>query len=295
MDFGINIVTDRPVEYAVKVAQVAEKSGFKSVWVGETLGLKHPFKYLHHIAENTEKIVIGTSILSIYTNPVERVSDYFANIVKYYGRRFIIGLGIGDKKLLEKIGAKNIVPLKDMITYTNKLKEFLKRRGVEIPIIIGSMGPKLTRYSCKVYGSVLLNTVYPDYVKWVLKNMKDTIKCKVYCIGPCLLENDKSNLKAVKIAAALVLRGMNNYFLKEFKLDNLAKEVNKLLELGRYEELRKYERILLNNFSIYGTPKHVLNRIRSLKNAGVEHLIFSTPLYRNINQIKILGKALGLS
>ena len=294
MDFGINIVTDRPIDYAVRVAQVAEKLGFKSIWIGETLGLKHPFKYIHHIAERTRRIIIGTSILSIYTNSVKKVSSYFANIVEIYGQRFIIGLGIGDKKLLEKVGVKTRNTFRDMVTYVDRLEEALNKRRVEIPIIIGSMGPKLVQYSCKVYGSILLNTVHPDYVKWVLRNLENNTKCKVYSIGPCLLEGDKNNLKAVKIAAALVLRGMNKYFLEEFKLNNLAKELDKLLESGKYDELDKYEKFLLDNFSIYGTLEQVLNRVKELENAGVKHLVFGTPLYRNIGQIEVLGKALNL-
>ncbi len=293
MDFGLNIVTDISVDYAVKVAKLAENLGFKTVWIGETLGLKHPFKYLHNIASSTRKIVIGTSVLSIYTNSVKNVAEYFADLVNIYGQRFIIGLGIGDKKLLKlkKVTVKQ--PLKDLDNYVRKLEMMLNNYNLKIPIIIGSMGPTIVKYSCKTYGSILLNTIYPDYIRWVLKILKD-IKCDIYSIGPCLLEGDVKNFKAVKVAAGIVLRGMNKHFLKAFKLTELAKEIDIALENKNYTKLEKYRELLLEKFAIYGTIEQVLERVRELEKLNIKHLIFGTPLYRNINQIKILSGVLNL-
>lgn len=293
MDFGLNIVTDISVNYAVEVAKLAENLGFKSVWFGETLGLKHPFEYLHNVANFTRKIIIGTSILSIYTNSVKNVAKYFANLVNTYGQRFIIGLGIGDKKLLKlrKVTVKH--PLKDLNNYVKKLEIMLNNYNLKIPIIIGSMGPMIVKYSCKTHGSILLNTVYPDYIKWVLKILKD-IKCNIYSIGPCLLENDVKNFRAIKVAAGIVLRGMNKRFLKEFKLTKLAKEIDIALESKNYEKLERYRGLLLEKFAIYGSIERVLERVRELEKLSIKHLIFGTPLYRNINQVKVLGEALNL-
>lgn len=290
MKLGLNFVTDIPKERIIERAALAEKLGFESLWVGETLGLKHPFEVMPSIANKTKHVVIGTSILSIYTNNYRRIVNTFLNYVRRYGDRFIIGIGLGDKYALKLRNIEQSAPLSTIEKYYIGMRNIMRDYGIKIPVIIGTSAPKMAQLSCKICNRVLLNMVYPEYIEWIIEKLDDD--CEISVIGPSLLKGDIKNLRALRVASAIVLRGMNEKFLEEFGLLELARKLNNILNSGHYDLLKKYDDILLARFSMYGNIREVYEKIVNLKKIGVYRVIFGPPLYRNMEAISIISKNL---
>jgi hypothetical protein len=93
------------------------------------------------------------------------------------------------------------------------------------------------------------------------------------------------------MSAAMVLSGANKAFLEEFRLENAASEVNGILQKKQFHKLEDYDDILLEKFAIYGNLREIEERIEELKALGMNHVVFATPLCRNLTSVKKIGEA----
>jgi len=284
---ALNIVTDVELNYAKNVSIEALKYGAESIWVGETENLPHPFEYLFYIAKYV-KAHLGTSIISAYLNPVDYVAKFVNEIIENREiPKFTVGVGVGD---LEYLGKKGIIvkrPLRFMRNYVSNIRNKL---NVKAPVTIGTAGRKMAKLSCEICGSVMLNLVFPEYIKFVKENISDL--CDVTVIGPSLIRGNISDdnrlVRALRIASSIVLKGMNRCFLEEFELVEVANEIRRNLLHKEYWKLKRYDRLLLEKFSIYGTLDEIEDRIVELSKLNVKRIIFGPPLYRRIDFVRKL-------
>ena len=282
MKLALNIVTDVSLNYAVKVSAEALKAGAESIWIGETRNLPHPFKYLSHIGDHV-KAHLGTSIISAYLNPVDYVVKFSSEIFAKTSK-FTLGIGLGDIDYLKSRGIVVDKPLKFMENYVGRL---LKKIGSKISVVIGTAGKKMANLSCRLCGAVMLNLVFPEYIRYIKRNID--YPCEITVIGPSLIINnnaDEKLVRALRIASAIVLKGMNRQFLKEFGLSNIASEVRLALIQGDYWKLRKYDKLFFERFSFYGNLDGIEETIRELLKLNVKRVIFGPPLYRRIQLVR---------
>ncbi len=286
MRLALNIVTDITLDYAIKVSEEAVRFGAESIWIGETRNLPHPFTYLLPISERV-KVTLGTSIISAYLNDPASVIEFSRKLLRNNIPAFIVGVGLGDIDYLKVKGVEPKNPLDFMRKYVSKLLECLPEKA---SVIVGTAGRRMANLSCKITGAVLLNFVHPDYIKWVKRGIE--VKCEINVIGPALLKTFDSRLiRALRIASAIVLKGMNEKFLRNFGFESLAEDIKKILSSGDYWKLRRYDNVLLDKFAIYGDIVDFETRIEELSKLTVNRLILGPPIYRDRNLIeKVFSK-----
>ncbi len=279
---ALNIVTDVSLDYAKTVSKEALRLGAESIWIGETNDLPHPFKYLSYISEYV-KAPLGTSIISAYLNPVDYVVEFSNEILKR-APKFIIGVGLGDIDHLKRKGIVVKKPLRFMRNYVTSL---LRKLHPKASAIIGTAGRRMANLSCQLCGAVMLNLVYPEYVKFIRRNINES--CEITVIGPSLIKEERDNsrlIRALRIASAIVLKGMSKKFLEEFELTNIALEVRNYLVQGSYWKLKKHDKLLLEKFSLYGSLDELEEAIKELSKLSVKRVIFGPPLYRKMDLVK---------
>ncbi|MCD6514998.1 MAG: LLM class flavin-dependent oxidoreductase [Candidatus Odinarchaeota archaeon] len=107
---------------------LAEKYGFDCIWMADespSLGYKDAFVLLTALAMNTEKAVIGTSIINPYTRHSAIVANAFVSLWEYAKDRLIVGIGAGGILTLGpleiKMWEKPIKAVRDAVIVMRKL------------------------------------------------------------------------------------------------------------------------------------------------------------------------------
>ncbi len=307
MEIGINFNGDLSPKHIVKGSKIAEATGYHVIWIGEAAEYMHPFPIMALVSQETETIKVGTGIISPQLNQSHHIITAFQTLQEVYGNRFAVGLAPGDYRNLKITGALTSQPLEKVKRCVVEFRESLapphvptadsspERMGkklcksASLPIYVGASGPKMIETGSKIADGVLMNYVYPEFLKWALKFFGESRSCKV-AYGPALLKPDRKNVGLLRISAAIVFRGANKAFLEEFGLEDAALEVDGILQKRQFPRLRDYDSILLEKFATYGSLSEVGERVEELKALGIDQVVFATPLCRNLKSVKKIGE-----
>ena len=147
----------------IAVAQAADRLGYDSFWTGESWG-RDAFTVLTMLACNTERIKLGTGIVTVYSRTPGLIAQSIASLDCISGGRAILGLGTSGRIVIEDWhGVKFDYPVSrtreyidivrlalsgDRVNYEGRfyqLKRF--RMGVapvqkQIPIYVASLGQR---------------------------------------------------------------------------------------------------------------------------------------------------------
>ncbi len=296
MEFGINFNGDLPFTHILEGSKISEQAGFKYLWVGEANEYIHPFPLLAAICENTSTIKIGSGIISPQLNRCHHILKAFETLQEAYGPRFVIGLAHGDYMALQTTGVEIKQPLEKIdecvIEIAGRVPTYIAKQikreeecayGV-IPVFIGASGPKTIEFASQRADGILLNYVYPDFIRWAMKHYKKKTYTAAY--GPSLLLPDSRNEKHLLIAAGIVAASMPKELQIEFEIEKRIEQIKKLLIQKNYGQLIDEEEFLLNRFTLSGTIGQISEQIREISETGIDQLVFGAPLCRSFEAVK---------
>jgi len=195
--FAICLTCRLPMQEIIRYAKLAEEAGIGAVWVNESHYYRSALAALSAVAQLTERILLGTGVVSVYARHPAFTAMEAATIDEISGGRFLLGLGVtpiwgegegsalktGERPLQAMREATEIVRglLAQKITdYRGKFFTMLEsdeqsesRTSLNfqpvrdrIPIIYGVKGPKLLRLAGETADGVLLtNPTTPEYVR----------------------------------------------------------------------------------------------------------------------------------
>ena len=106
MEFGVNVNGVGTRESVISACHAAEKSGFSSLWVGESKGFASPFTLMPMVAHNTVEVMVGSGTISTLLHNPSHIERAFENLIATYGRRFACGLSTGDTRNLRDAGVE---------------------------------------------------------------------------------------------------------------------------------------------------------------------------------------------
>lgn len=289
LDFGINFNGDVSINKIKEGVRASENAGFSHIWVGENAGFLHSFPIMVACLEYTEKIKVGSGIISARRNRPFHIKKHFKTLEEAYGPRVIAGLAPGDKNSL----LFDCMDTRDILKTMKNAVEGLKKSSPEIPVFIGASGPKLLKLASKVADGVLLNYVHPDYVEWALKYLKKDIYKAVY--GPALLSPKKEFEEELRASSAIVIAGSNSEFLREMELLDLTLDIQRIVENRRWGDLKIHSEVLLERFTIFGNLKDITKRIEAYQNLGIDQVIFGSPFWKSTQGIKKMREIISSS
>lgn len=99
MRVGVNI-SDLDHDRTLRLATQAEDVGLDAVWVGETWGWE-AFTLLGELAQVTERVTLGTSIVPVYTRSPSLLGQAAATVARATDGRFVLGLGVSGPAVIE--------------------------------------------------------------------------------------------------------------------------------------------------------------------------------------------------
>jgi probable F420-dependent oxidoreductase len=144
------------------VAAQLDTLGVSALWLGGSPpgNLNLPEELL----AGSERLVVGTSILNIWTEDAAEVAASCDRIAQLYGDRFVLGLGAGHAPTAEGLGMEYVKPL-------SKLRGFLDELDsapVPVPVkhrMLAALGPKALETAAERSAGALPYLTTPEHTQ----------------------------------------------------------------------------------------------------------------------------------
>ena len=186
-ELGVAMTGVFPVNEAVELAKVAEKSGLGSAWFAEDYFFRGGIPYMAAASMATNTIRLGLGVVNPYSRHPALIAMEFATLDEMSNMRTIFGLGSGvpfwmdqmgifDKKplsrtracvnLVRKIMTGENINHEDKFFVAKDIKLVFKPVRKSAPIYLAFEGPKGLELSGEIGDGVILSIFCtPSYVK----------------------------------------------------------------------------------------------------------------------------------
>jgi probable F420-dependent oxidoreductase len=227
MEFGFTLKPDVSFERAVSLTRLAERSGFTYGWIFDSHVLwKEPYVLLTLMAQNTERMRLGTCV----TNPATREPSVTAStlaVLQLLSKgRMDLGIGRGDSA--RRVLGKAPTTLASLEEATNVIRELCEGREVayegatlrldwaepkyDLPVWIAGYGPKALELTGRVADGAIIQLADPSLVGWCVGLLRqgarnagrDPNDVAVMAAAPAHLGDRRRALDAVRWFPALV-------------------------------------------------------------------------------------------
>jgi 5,10-methylenetetrahydromethanopterin reductase len=196
MKFGVRLAdwfgtTGNMVELAV----LAERNGFDYCWVSHDVFMRSSFVTLSSIADHTNKMILGNTILNPYTTNPAELAMFIASLDELTGGRAVCGISAGALEYMAWLGIEAQKPLtrtKEAVDLIRLLlsgkvakydgKEFqwseqcyfrYKPVRSKVPVYNGGQGDKMLEYSGAAGDGALPLLYPPDFAQYAVKKISD--------------------------------------------------------------------------------------------------------------------------
>ncbi|HKT21101.1 MAG TPA: LLM class flavin-dependent oxidoreductase [Nitrososphaerales archaeon] len=170
------------IRESAEVASRAEKLGFDSIWMHESLFQRDVVTYISAMASSTSEIRLGSGVINTFTRHPVTAATTFATLSELSGGRVNLGLGVGSFPTIPLIGGQifpveKTRPLRRVKEYVRVVKMVWEGDRVEfdgeffhvhnltigfkvegrIPIYIASLSPQTQAFAATVADGVILS------------------------------------------------------------------------------------------------------------------------------------------
>ncbi|HZW84873.1 MAG TPA: LLM class flavin-dependent oxidoreductase [Nitrososphaerales archaeon] len=183
-----------------KLAAKADKAGYDSFWLHESLFQRDVVTYLASMVGSTQRLRLGSGIINTYTRHPVAAATTFATLSELSGGRVILGLGLGSFPTIPLIGhqifpVQKSKPLKRIKEYVEIMKlvwsgakvdyegEFFQVHNLtlgfkaeqSVPLFIASLSPKIQSYAATVADGVILSPAFNtvEGTRWMVKHVEE--------------------------------------------------------------------------------------------------------------------------
>ena len=130
---------------AAEAAKRIESLGYGTLWLPETVG-KSPVATASWVLSQTETLNVATGIINIYHREPGVTLALQNSLCEQSGGRFLLGMGVSHKPLVEGVRGLNYGPVATMRAYLKKMAEapYTAVMPEAAPkTVIAALGPKM--------------------------------------------------------------------------------------------------------------------------------------------------------
>jgi alkanesulfonate monooxygenase SsuD/methylene tetrahydromethanopterin reductase-like flavin-dependent oxidoreductase (luciferase family) len=295
------------VKESMDVAASAEKLGFDSVWMHESLFQRDVVTYLSAMASATSRIGLGSGVINTFTRHPVTAATTFATLSELSGGRVRLGLGVGSFPTIPLIGhqifpVEKNRPLRRIREYVEVVRtvwggekveydgEFFKvhnltmgfKVGWEIPLYIASLSPRTQAFAATVADGVILSPALNS--PWGTERMVENVKrgeerrgSKVERASYMLTSLDPDPRKAAQV--------VRDYYFFAYQLAEVVRpevlapygvteeRLAPMKEAWKKGNVPEAKRLIpdeaIEALSITGRGDHAADRLREYAGAGV--------------------------
>ncbi len=156
-------------------AQRVEELGYTALWVPETVG-REPFVLSAILAEATDSITIGTSIVNIWGRDPQAARMAALTLQEASAGRFVLGLGVSHPHLAEKLRGHTFAqPLTHMREYLAAYRSAIYKGPIppaeEPPVLIAALRERMVELAATDADGAFPYLVTPDRVRWMRERL----------------------------------------------------------------------------------------------------------------------------
>ena len=160
------------IDEARAYARRVEELGYGALWVPETVG-REPFTLLGLLAASTSRLVLGTSIASIWGHDAQATRMAAVTLAEATGGHFVLGLGVSHPHLAAKLRGHDFDrPLTRMREYLAAYRAAVIRGraldGVaEPPVLVAALRERMTDLAATGADGAFPYLVTAERVGWM--------------------------------------------------------------------------------------------------------------------------------
>jgi 5,10-methylenetetrahydromethanopterin reductase len=317
--FGIEFVPADPATKIGYLAKLAEDVGFDTIWITDHYNNRDVYTTLTMLSLMTNKISFGTGVTNPYTRNSAITASSIASLNEISGGRAILGIGPGDKATFDAMGIDWGKPLTKMRETVSVIRKLLAGERVNIdpegtagaqlsftsgklPIYIGAQGPKMLELAGEVADGVLVNASHPADFEFAVpmvkkgaekarRDPKEVEICAYTCFS--VDKNREAAINAAKMVVAFIVAGSPETVLERHGINpDDGQKIAKAIGAGDFgSALAGVNELMIEAFSICGTPEDCKDRIEELMATGVTQIVVGSPIGPNKERsIKLIGK-----
>ncbi|MFF4753129.1 LLM class F420-dependent oxidoreductase [Streptomyces sp. NPDC002514] len=239
---------DRRPELAAAAAEL-EQLGFGAVWLGGNSAARHSLPLL----EATSRLVVGTSIQSIWDYGAETSAAAFAEVEAAHPGRFLLGLGVSHARRAEQYRR----PYSALVEYLDALDAAGVPAGRRV---VAALGPRSLDLARERTAGAIPYLVTPEHTAQARRILgEEPLLAPEFKV---VLETDPDRARALardSLAMYLTLPNYTNNFLRlGFTEDDLA--------AGGSDHL-------IDALFAWGDDARIRDRIDAFHQAGADHVV----------------------
>jgi probable F420-dependent oxidoreductase len=187
MDFGVVLQTTPPSARVVDLAKRAETYGFTHVWTFDSHILwQEPYVIYSQILAETRNVVVGPMVTNPATRDWTVTASLYATLNEMYGNRTVCGIGRGDSAVRLTNGAPTtLATLRESI---HVIREMANGRSVpykgadirlpwasksELEVWVAAYGPKALALTGEVADGFILQLADLSIAEWTIAAVRE--------------------------------------------------------------------------------------------------------------------------
>jgi len=291
----------------MEVATDAERFGFESVWMHESLFQRDVVTYLSAMASATTRIGLGSGVINTFTRHPVTAATTFATLSELSGGRVRLGLGVGSFPTIPLIGhqifpVEKNRPLRRIREYVRVVKmvwdgtrvefdgEFFKVHGLtmgfkvngHIPLYVASLSPKTQAFAATVADGVILSPALNS--AWGTERMVENVKLGEAIRGSTV-ERASYMLTSLDPDPQKAAQVVRDYYFFAYQLAEVVRpdvlspygvnenRLSPMKDAWRRGDIPEAKRLIpdeaIEALTITGTGDHAADRLREYEKAGV--------------------------
>jgi probable F420-dependent oxidoreductase len=156
-------------------ARRVEELGYTALWVPETVG-REPFVLAAILAEATDSIMIGTSIVNIWGRDAQATRMAALTLQEASAGRFVLGLGVSHPHLAQKLRGHTFEkPLTRMREYLADYRSAIYRGPIppaeEPPVLVAALRERMVDLAAADADGAFPYLVTPARVRWIRERL----------------------------------------------------------------------------------------------------------------------------
>jgi 5,10-methylenetetrahydromethanopterin reductase len=300
---------DMPMEEIVRYAQEAEALGYEGFWVTEESG-KEAFSVLSFVAQGTQRIHLGTSIVNFYSRTPTLLAMGASTLYRATNGRFVhFGLGTGGIGFTERghglkierplTRAKETVEIvrglltQERFSYEGKwfhVQKFRLREGpldARMPIYLAALGPQMTGLAARVADGFIANCLteetYEMYAAILREKAaaagRDPREVRIFTLAMMAGESDEA-VEAMRRGVAFYLASPHYYPVAEVSgYGSQAKQIQQVWGARDFAAAsRLVSDAMVEKFAIMGSPETRRKKLHWMMSHGVYPILY--PIFR---------------
>ncbi len=292
----------------VECVRLAEELGYESAWVAEGHG-GDQFSTLTACAASTERILLGTSITSVFVRSAPTIAMAAACVDQFSGGRFILGVGSSHKIQVEpEHGLVFSQPVQRLRECVDIVRTLLHDGGVsyqgsvynierfdlwfeplrkEIPIYVAAVFPKMLEICGEIAQGTILTWTTVEHARTAAEHValgagragRSPEEVDVATLLPCTVSEEKEEARrGMRFAIASYAGEFPRYrrLMEEAGFPDEIAAVRQAWANGERERAMSLVPAgLIDKIGIVGSPDECRERLQDYRRAGITLPIIS--------------------